>query len=250
MRNRGADLPPLISTQPLSDELIDQISGSDARIGDPKPTLSIESNSIFNGQVLVRGNFEVAGELRVGGALNLPGITVSGTSNFDQIQANSLAISGDTNVQGQMVIEQNLTVTGSGTFGGPVSAPTIIVQNLQINSDLQINRHIDAGGNTPTRSNGNALGSGGTTSVNGTDTAGTVNINVGSGSIPTNGCFVTVFFAQQFNGTPHVVITPVGSQGAALNYYIVRNTASFSICATNANTVANRSFSFDYIAID
>jgi hypothetical protein len=61
---------------------------------------------------------------------------------------------------------------------------------------------------------------------------------------------VNIGFAVPFNGTPHIVITPVGAGAASLDYYITANTGGFSICATNANTAANRSFAFNYIAID
>src|SRR5690606_26012408 len=131
------------------------------------------------------------------------------TSSFDQIQGNSISISGDANIQGQLTVQQTLTTTGGASFGGPISAPQITVQSFQLTGDLQIIRHIDAGGGTPGKSDGNALGAGGTSSVSGTDTAGTITINTGGGPGP--GCMITVIFAQPFNGTPHVVVTPVGS---------------------------------------
>jgi cytoskeletal protein CcmA (bactofilin family) len=246
-RTKKEAAPVAINTQPLDAEALAKLKGSDAKVGDPKQTLSIESNAIFSGKVLVRDSLDVAGTIKVGGALNLPGITVSGTSAFDQIQANKLSIAGDTNIQGQLTVQKNLTITGGATFGGPISAPQITIQSLQLNTDIQLNRHIDAGGGTPGKTDGSALGSGGTSSVSGSDTAGTVTINTGGG--PGAGCYITVNFAQRFNGTPHVVITPVGSGGAGLNYYVNRTTSNFSICSTNA-PAGGISFSFDYVAID
>lgn len=235
-------------TQQLTPEELDKIRGSDAKVGDPKQTLTIESNAIFSGKVLVQGDFDVAGAIKSGGSLSLAGITVSGASRFDQITANQLSIAGDASLQGAVSIQRNLSVSGSATFGGPISAPQITIGALQINNDLSFGRHLDAGGGTPSRTNGTALGSGGTTSVNGTDTAGTVTINTGSG--PGAGCFVRINFSQAFNGTPHVVITPVGSSGGAVQYYLSnRNSTGFSICT--ANTPPNgASFAFDWIAID
>lgn len=237
-----------LETQQLTPEELDKIRGSDAKVGDPKQTLTIESNAVFSGKVLVRGDIDVAGAIKVGGALNLPGITVSGESKFDQVTANQLSVAGDVSIQGAVNIQRNLSVSGSATFGGPISAPQITIGSLQINNDLTFGRHLDAGGGTPGRTNGTALGSGGTTSISGTDTAGTVSINTGSS--PGAGCFVRVNFTQQFNGTPHVVITPVGSAGASVRYYITqRTTAGFTICS--ANTPPNgASFAFDYIVID
>jgi len=231
----------------LSPEELSQLRTSDTSVGDPKQTLTIASNTVINGRVLLRSDLDVAGTIKVGSALNLPGITVAGTSTFDQIQAKHLNIDGDSTLQGALNVQRNLTVTGSASFGGAISAPQIAIQTLQLNGDLQLNRHIDAGGGTPGKSDGTALGNGGTTSISGTDTAGTVTINIGSS--PAAGCFITVNFAQKFNGTPHVVVTPIGSGAAGLNYYLNRSSTSFSICSTNAAS-SGSSFSFDYVAID
>ncbi len=239
--NRKENTVTPLTTQTLTADTLKQLKGSQATIGDPKKILSVESNAIFAGTVLVRQSLDVAGEIKVGGGLSLAGITVGGTSTLDQLQANSVVITGNATVQ------KGLSVAGSGSFGGSLSAASLNINTLHLNGDLQLNRHIDAGGGTPSKSDGGALGSGGTSSVSGTDTAGTVTISTGGS--PAAGCFVTVNFSQKFNATPHVVITPVGSAAANLNYYINRTSANFSICATNAAPAAN-SFSFDYVAID
>ena len=235
------------STHELTAEELSKIAASSSKVGDPRQTLSIESNAVFSGKVLLKSDLDVAGSIRVGNSLNLPGITVSGNSNFDQIIVNQLTIAGGASVQGTLAVQDNLTVSGGATFGGTISAPRLDITNLQINGDLQINRHVDAGGGTPSKSNGNALGSGGTASNNGTDTAGTITINTGSS--PSSGCFATLTFANAFKDVPHVVVTPVGSAAAGLNYYITRTTSNFSVCTTNA-APASSSFSFDYMAFD
>lgn len=239
--------PANLDTQPLSSEELSKISGSDAKVGDAKQTLTIESNAIFAGQALVRGSLDVAGEIKVGAALNVPGLNVSGTSVLGQVAANELTVSGNASIQGQLNIQRNLAVAGSASFGGPVSVPQITVQTMQLNGDLQFNRHIDAGGSTPGKSNGTALGAGGTSSLSGTDTAGTLTINTGSG--PAIGCFANITFAIPFNATPHVVITPVGSPGSSISYYVNRSTTGFSIC-TASPPPPGASFAFDYIVID
>lgn len=246
-RSQTEEAVPTLSPQDLTDEALDDISDNTVKVGDPKQTLNVESNAIFSGQVLVRGSLDVAGALKVGSALNLPGLTVSGSTSLDEVQANELSVAGNTTIQGTMNVQSDLTVAGTGTFEGNISAPQITAQSIQLSGDLTITRHIDAGGGTPSRSNGNALGGGGTTSISGTDTAGTVNINTGNG--PGIGCFVRINFAIAFNTTPHVVITPVGSPGAAVNYYITKNSSGFSICTSNAPP-GNSNFAFDYIVID
>lgn len=246
-KNKKAAAPTTINTQTLSADELKKLTENEQTVGDPKSTLSIESNAIFSGKVLIRDSLDVAGTIKVGGSLSLPGISVSGESSFDQIKANNLNITGNTAIQGQLTIQKGITSSGGASFGGPISAPQLTVQSLQLSGDLQITRHIDAGGGTPGKSDGTALGSGGTASISGSDTAGTVTINTGGG--PGAGCFVTVNFTQRFSGNPHVVITPVGSAAASLNYYINRSSSNFSICTANAPG-AGQSFSFDYIAID
>ncbi len=235
-----------ISTTPLSEEDLAKLRQTDVKVGDPKQTLSVESNAIFAGKVLIQDSLEVAGQIKVGGPLNLPGISVSGSTVLDQVQVNNLQIAGSATVQGQLTVQSNAGISGNLTVGGTLSAARLNIEVLQLNQDIQLGRHIDAGGGTPNKTDGTALGGGGTSSVSGTDTAGTVNINTGGGTVA--GCFVTITFTQQFSA-PHVVITPVGSAAAGLNYYINRGPTNFSICTTNA-APAGQSFAFDYIVID
>lgn len=246
-RNKKEAAPTTIQTQPLTQDALNKLNASNSSVGDPKQTLSIESNAIFTGKVLIRDSLDVAGTIKVGGSLTLPGLTVSGTSSFDQLQANKITSAGDANIQGQLTVQKGLTTSGGASFGGPITAPQITVQSFQLSGDLQLQRHIDAGGGTPGKTDGGALGSGGTSSVSGTDTAGTITINTGGS--PGVGCFITVTFAQKFNATPHIVITPVGASAGGLSYYITRTNGSFSVCSDNP-APAGASFGFDYIAID
>lgn len=236
----------IIDGQELSQDDLNSLQTGDHQVGDPQQTLTIAANSVFNGRVLVRDNLDVAGTIRVGGELSLPGITVSGTSSFEDVQvANNLAISGNAAIQGTLTVQRNLSVGGSASFAGQISAPSLSVGQLILNGDLQINRHIDAGGPTPLSSRGGAVGGAGTVSISGTDTAGTVSVNFGGGSSP--GTIANITFTNPFSQTPHVVITPVGSSCAGLNYYVNRTTGGFSIGTT---TPGSGSCAFDYIAID
>lgn len=234
--------------QTLSQSTLDQLSSSDVTVGEPKHTLSVQSNAVFTGDVLVRSNLQIAGTLQVGSDLAINGIRVTGNSTFDDVQVTkSLAVTGNESIQGQLNVKQGLDVDGTGTFLGALSAPSLSVGSLQLSGDLDLTRHIAAGGGTPARSNGAALGGGGTVSVSGSDTAGSVTINTGGNPGP--GCFVTVAFTTKFNATPHVVVTPVGSAAAGLSYYINRSTSNFSICTTTS-APAGATFGFDYLAFD
>jgi len=237
-----------ISGQSLSAEDLQNLKNNNSTVGDATQTLTIASNSIFNGQVLMKGSLNVAGTINVGGALSLPGITVSGTSAFNNIQVgNNLSIAGNTAIQGMLTIQKNIQVNGSASFGGTISAPAIDIDQLILNKDLVLNRHIDPGGPTPRVSSGTAIGSGGTVSINGTDTAGTVNVNFGAGTYA--GILANIDFSSNFNSTPHIEITPVGSNCAGMGYYVNRDTSSFSI-GTVTTGPAGHSCSFDYMVMD
>lgn len=236
-----------ISSQTLSNETLQELAKNSVTVGDPKQVLNVQSNAVFAGTVLVRGDLQVAGTIKAGGSLTLPGISVSGSSNFGQVQVKTLAISGNTTMQGSLTLGNSLSVNGNGTFNGIVTAGTIRTSNLQLSGQLNLDSHITAGGPIPSRSNGSALGAGGTSSVSGSDTAGSVSIHTGSN--PGGGCFVTINFANSFSTTPHVIVTPVGSAAAGLSYYVNRTTTSMSICTTTS-APSGTSFGFDYIVFD
>jgi len=231
----------------LTSQQLASISGSTTVVGDAQQTLDVQSNSVFEGSVLLRNNLNVAGTIKVGGGLSLPSVTVGGVSSFGQAQINgTLSVAGDTNLQGQVTLEKNLSVSGSGSFGS-LSAGTLTISSLQLTGDLTISRHLAFSGGTPSRSNGPALGSGGTASVNGSDSGGTVTINTGGS--PPAGCFVTINFIQKFNSTPRVIISPSSAAAGTLDYYTTRSTTSFSICSNSAPAAASN-YVFDYIVFD
>ncbi|MFZ1249068.1 MAG: hypothetical protein WAQ24_01995 [Candidatus Saccharimonadales bacterium] len=237
-----------VQTQALTDTTLKQLATTDMTVGQPKQVLNVQSNAVFAGKVLVRDGLEVAGPIKVGGSLSVPGITVSGNSVFEQIQVNkNLSVTGDISTQGQLLVQKTLSVAAGATFGGAISAPAITVNTLQLNGDLSLTKHIDIGGAAPGRTNGPALGNGGTAAVSGSDTAGSININTGSSAGA--GCFVTVNFNQKYNNTPYVQITPVGAASATIGYYINRTTTNFSVCAANA-PASNASFGFDYFIVE
>jgi hypothetical protein len=138
-------------------------------------------------------------------------------------------------------VQDGLTVSGPVTFSGTFSAATFAIETLQVNQNLEINRHIDAGGPTP-RVTGGSVGNGGTVTISGTDTAGTISINIGSGG--GSGVLATITFGAAFNSTPHVVISPVNAP--APNAFISnRSSSGFSISSSGQGTV-----SFNYIVIE
>jgi cell division protein FtsL len=230
----------------LTDEQLSSLKGNTTLVGDAKQTLDIQSNTIFEGQVLARSDLNVAGTIKVGGTLSLPSIAVGDTGTFGQLGINKgLNVGGDTTLQGQLTIQKNLQVTGSASFGS-LSVSSLSVTSLQLRGDLSIKRHIVTSGGNPGRTKGTALGSGGTASVSGSDIAGTVSISTGSG--PATGCFLTVSFSQSFSSAPHVVISPSNSSAANLKYYTNRSSSGFSVCTVSA-PAPGTNYSYDYVVI-
>jgi cytoskeletal protein CcmA (bactofilin family) len=235
-------------TATLTSEQLSKLEGSTTIVGESNQTLDVQSNAIFEGQVLVRKDVEVAGSIKVGGGLALSSVTVGGQGNFGQLQINGvLSVAGDTAFSGKLSVKEDLNVAGSGTFGGNLSANQLTISNLSLNGDLKINRHIVISGSVPAKSDGAALGSGGTVSISGSDSGGTITINTGTS--PPAGCFVTISFKNQFSSTPHVIISPSNSNAADLSYYTNRSASSFSVCTTSAPS-ASKTYIFDYIVFN
>lgn len=226
--------------QDLSADQLADLAASSTIVGDPQEILSIRSSAVFEGQVLARNDLDVAGSLKVGGQLSLPSIDV-GTGVFDKLQVDTdLAVAGNLTLQG------GLTVNGSTSFQ-TLSAGTLNATNLSLNGDLTINRHLLASGANPGKTNGSALGGGGTASVSGSDIAGTIAINTGNG--PPAGCFVSIDFVNDFNGNPAVIVSPVGSASGTLDYYVNRTSSGFSLCTASA-PAAGTVYNFDYFVIN
>lgn len=240
--------PEVNRTTSLTAEELTALRGNTTVVGDPQTVLDVQSNAVFEGQVVMRNSLEVAGNVRIGTPLSLPALTVNGASTLGQVAANSLSVSGDSALNGDVNVQRNLSVAGGSSFAGPVAVQQLSVTNLILSGDLLLPRHLSVAGGIPTRSVGPALGPDGTASVSGTDVAGTITFNTGTGTA--SGSLITLTFAQRYSRTPHVVVTPVGSGGANLNFYLLNRTGTgFTLAATNAPPI-NSNFSFDYIVID
>lgn len=239
---------PTAALQNLSQKDLNAIASGDANIGDPKYVLNVQSDAVFAGSALVRKDLNVAGNLQLGQALNVGNVTISGTGNFNTVQINTLSVATSAAIQGRLNVQDDATMARGLNVGGTLTAGQISTSNLTLggNGNLNLNNHIRAAGPTPGRSQGGAVGGGGSTSLSGSDIAGTLTVNTGSS--PSAGCFATINFVQRFSGTPRVIITPVGVTAASVNYYVDRNANGFSICAANG-APAGRSFSFDYFVV-
>ncbi len=235
-----------LSSKGLSQDDLKQLATTDVSVGSPKQLLTVQANAVFAGGVLVRSNLEVAGSLHVGGSLSLSDLTVSGLSQLGDAQVNTLSVKGALSLENGLSIKNGLSVTGSANFGGTLTAAAITTGSLQLNGDLVLSHHITAGGTIPNVTKGAGVGSGGTASLSGSDTSGSITINTGSS--PPAGCFASVTFTQKFSTTPHVIITPVNASAAGVQYYITRTTAGFDVCGLVA-APAGQTFGFDYMVL-
>lgn len=242
------EAPVIRKTTSLTADELTALRGNTTVVGDSQTVLDVQSNAVFQGQVILRNNLEVAGTVKIGTPLSLPALTVSGTSTLGQIAGNGLSITGNSALQGDVNLQRNLSVAGGANFAGAVAVQQLSVTNLVLAGDLLLPRHLSATGGIPGKALGSALGPDGTASVSGTDVAGSITFNTGTGTLPGN--LITLTFAQKYTRTPHVVVTPVGSGGANLNFYVLNRTASgFTLSSTNAPPI-NSNFTFDYIVID
>lgn len=251
LNSRKAPPAPSIATQELNQETLKELQNTDASVGGSGQTLTVQGNAVFAGQILAKNDLGVAGAIvtntvRAGTEITVPQITVSARSNLNDTQVANLQVSGSTTVQGPLTLQRDLSVAGSSSFNGPVTINQLNVTNLTMsgNSSLRVLNHIAFPGASPNRTlNTAVLGGGGTASVSGSDTTGTININTGNN--PTPGCFTRLTFAQRFNGTPHVLVTPVGSGAGQTQFYVDRDATGFSVCTTNA-APARATFAYDY----
>lgn len=236
---------PTVASQEISEETLQQLANSDASVGNTSQTLTIQGNAVIAGQTLMRGNLNVAGNIQAGGSLRAPTVTISGDSNFGNTQINTLQVAQNTAVQGSTTL-RDLSVSGSSTFSGGMTASQITVTRLIMsgNAVLTVPNHVSFTGPTPGISSISAgLGNGGSASLSGSDTAGVINISTGNNTAA--GCFARVNFQQAFPSQPRVIVGPVGAAAGQTQYYVDRNTSGFSICTANA-APANQTFSFDY----
>lgn len=240
---------PGIENQELTEESLRDLANKDASVGNASQTLTIQGNAIIDGQTLMRGNLNIAGNLQTGGSIQGPSLTISGTSNLGTTQANSLQVATNFAVQGTTTL-QDLSVTGSSTFNGPVTVSQLTATRLVLsgNAVLEIPNHITFTGPTPSfTTTASALGSGGSASISGSDTSGTINVNTGNS--PAAGCFIRVNFNQNYSNAPRVIISPASNAAGRTQHYVERDRSGFSVCTANP-APGNQSLIFDFFAMN
>ncbi len=246
INSKKAPPTPSITSQGLDSDSLKQLANSDATVGGSGQTLTVQGNAIFSGQVLIRSDLSVAGTIKVGKEMQVTDFTSSGKANLNDTQINNLQVANGAVFQSSVTLQKDLNVGGNATFSAPVTMGQLTVTKLIMsgNASLQVPNHISFPGASPLRTiDTNVLGAGGSASISGSDTSGTLNINTGGS--PAAGCFAAIKFTQAYTSTPHVLISPVGSGAGSLDFYATRTTTGFSVCTNNA-APAGQTFAFDY----
>lgn len=219
--------PVVINTQTLDNGTLNKLTNL-AGPGATSQQLTITPATLFKNTVQVQGDINAAKNVAIAG-----GLSVGGTANFQ----NAVGISSNLAVRGALSVGGSLTAAS-------ISVGSLAITTINVSGGLNFGGHIVPGGTTPTTQTSTAA-SGGTVTISGNDTAGTVTINIGNGQL-TPGELAIISFRSAFIGTPKVQLTPINSPASSLNYYATRSATFFTI-NTSSLTTAGASYVFDYL---
>lgn len=221
-----------------------------AGAGSVSAVLTITPSTLFNGRLAVNNDLKITGGADVAGGTTLADLTVNKTATLSATTVRGgLSVAGPLNLQSPATLNGGLSskgdvnATGNGSFGGSVSAGTVNTANLSVTGNLNVAGHLVITGATPSASAGGDVG-GTIANVDGTDSSGTVTVNVGTAPASGSGFFVKVTFRRPYSRVPRVVVSPVGPDGAKLLPYVQRVTDNFSIGA--AANLKPGTYTFDY----
>lgn len=252
----------------LSSEALDGLGVSRNSVGELGTELTIGPDSTFNGSVKIAGGASIGGELKLNskfsandaslaklqaGETAVNTLNVNGDTTTSNLNARKdLSVAGVTRLQGAVTVSQiltvnnNLNVAGNLAVGGTLSARAFQASSLVSDTTLVVGGHIITRGAAVSVGRGSALAGTDTVSISGNDTAGTVAVNLGTGT--RSGILANIAFRNNFSATPHVVVTAVGP--GASDVYISRTVSGFSIGVGSIDGgLSGRSVAFDYIVV-
>jgi hypothetical protein len=229
----------------LTPEEINKLSEIGSSLGNNGQVLNIGADTIFRSKIDVGGDLSVGGHFNANGPVTLSELNISGTTALSGLNVGSnLTVAGSATflkgitVAGLAGVNGNLNISGA-TSVNSLNASTISVQTITIAGPLTIG-HLRTQGPAPVI-NAGSVGAGGTVSISGNDTSGTVNINTGGG--PGN-LLATITFRAAYSSTVHVLLSPVTSSSATAGTYVTRTGGGFQIHANNPPSSAV--LSYDY----
>jgi hypothetical protein len=238
--------PAAPTIQTLTPAELSKLNEIGANLGTANQTLNIAANALFRGKADITGDLTIGGRLNANGPVTLSQLNIVGDTAATGLNVGSnLLVGGTTTLQKTLTVNQlvtinsNLNVTGTASVGA-LNASSIAVRTISISGPLTIG-HLISSGTVPFISAG-SVGAGGTVSISGNDTAGTVNINTGTGP---SGMLAAVTFHAPFAGTAHVQLTPLTSGAAGSGYFASRTSTGFQVHATTPPS--GQTLSFDYL---
>lgn len=232
----------------ISADALNKVGVNKNTLGNSGVLLTVDPNTKFNGSIIAAGDVSIAGQLKLNskfsagdaalaqleaGTASLTKLNVSGDSTLTGLVIRKdLTVAGSTQLQGPVTLAQlltvnnNVNVVGNLAVGGTITTAGFTARNLASTGTLTIGGHIITSGPIPNFGSGSvALGSNGTSSINGNDSAGTINIATGVGA--TSGLIGTVAFKTQYATIPRIILTGVGTSAV---FYLVNPTiGGFSV---------------------
>lgn len=214
----------VINTQSLDNGTLNQLTPDDS--GETKQQLSISVDTIFKNDAVIQGSVQIVKKLSVQG-----GADIGGDTN----------LRGNLSVSGSINAGTNLTVNGLITAAS-LNVGSIAISTINITGSLSFEGHIIPGGPSAAARASNASG-GGSVSISGNDTAGTITIKTGSG--PVIGELAVINFRTSFNTTPKIQLTPVNEPASSLRYFATKTASLFTV-NTGSAPASNTTYIFDY----
>lgn len=133
----------------------------------------------------------------------------------------------------------DLIVTGNASVGGD-----LVVQGVTSVGILKVSKHIVTTGQVPIVKLVTDINESAQVSISGNDTAGTITVT--TGDIVTSETLLSLIFAQPFDASPRVVLTPVGKQSAALLPYVDTPTGQGFNLGISSGLQADKVYTFNY----
>lgn len=208
----------------------------------PQPVVTINTQSLDNGTL---NQLTVAD-----GGTSRQQLTISPDTLFlNSVTINKdLTVMGQTNLQSSVSIANGLAIGGDLSVNGEISAGNLNVgsvnmSSLRLSGNLEFGGHLSPTGAVPSIRSSVAA-AGGSVTIDGNDTSGTITVLIGNGKIIT-GEMAIITFRSAFPITPKVQLTPLSASASKLDYFVTRTAGFFTIEATSLPT-AGSSYIFDY----
>lgn len=249
----------------LSPVQLEKLGMNQKPVGDTGSLLlEVGPDTEFKGRVDIAGDMDIAGKVKAEDILSAPETDFKnlkagdaklnqlnvdgGTTLSDLFVRENVTVEGPARLQGTVTISQLLTVDNNVNISnnlsvdGTLSASQIRTSDLVSRGKIKAGGHIISGGGKPTVSPGPALGSGGTASISGNDTAGTVQVS--ASQFTEGGIVARVNFRNTYPSTPYIAVTSVDR--TAGDVYVQRNAGGFSI---GVDGTLEGGYAFDYIVL-